>query len=107
MEGIKIFTEITKFLDRNFIVAYLSPALIWLALSAAILEQLGVITNISIPHNSIDDIVLSGGIILFCALAIGIMFSSLNQDLYQLMEGYGTNNPLKLFSWMEKRRYQK
>jgi len=112
MDGFKLFTEITKFLDRNFLVAYLSPSVIYVVLSDAILDWLGLIPHISIPGNSIlnisfDDILLIGGIILLLAYVIGIMLSALNRDLYRFMEGYGKYNSLKLFGWMEKRRYRR
>ena len=107
MEGFKFFTEITKFLDRNFIVAYLAPAIIWLGLSTFILEQFGLLANISIPHNSLDDLLLVGSIILVLALLTGIVLLSLNQNIFRFLEGYGKYNPFRLVGWLERNHYRK
>lgn len=107
MESLKVITEITKFLDRNFMVAHLTPALILLSVIAAILEQLGLIKDIPIPYNSIEDLLFFGGIVLLLAIVTGVVLLSVNQDIYRLMQGYGEYNPIKIFGWVEKRRYQK
>jgi hypothetical protein len=112
MESFKVFTELSKFLDRNFLVAYLSPAIIFLFLNNAIFEWLGLmpdvsVSNISILDTSIDEILLIGGLALLLAASIGIILSALNQEFYRLFEGYGAYNPLKLFGWMERRRFRR
>lgn len=99
-----MFGELPKLFDRNFVIGFFLPVAIFITFSILIVNPypLGV---------QVIDFLKSDLLVGTTALGLlswvgGIVLLALNRDLYRTMEGYRKYNPLKLFGWMEKRRYE-
>src|SRR3990172_2004728 len=100
-----MFGELQKLFDRNFAVGFFLPVAIFITISGVILAQYGFAPNMV---NYLATVLLVGTTIIgLISWVGGIVLLAINRDLYRVMEGYGKYNPIKLFAWIEKRRYQK
>src|SRR5688572_7371498 len=100
-----MFGELPKLFDRNFVIGFFLPVAIFITLSILIInpypfgsQVLDVLTT---------DLLVGTTVLGLLSWVGGIVLLALNRDLYRIMEGYRKYNPLKLFGWMEKRRYQR
>jgi hypothetical protein len=100
-----MFGELPKLFDRNFAVGFFLPVAIFITISGLILSQYGFAPNIIAFVAT--DLLVGTTILGLLSWVGGILLLAVNRDLYRLMEGYGKYNPVKLFAWFEKRRYQK
>ncbi|MBI5294748.1 MAG: hypothetical protein HY869_04675 [Chloroflexi bacterium] len=100
-----MFGELPKLFDRNFAVGFFLPVAIFITLSGVILGQYGFAPNM-VSYLS-TDLLVGTTVLGLLSWVGGIVLLAINRDLYRLMEGYGTFNPVKLFGWFEKRRYIK
>jgi hypothetical protein len=99
-----MFGELPKLFDRNFVIGFFLPVAIFITFSILIVnpypfgtQAIGFLkTDLLVGTTTIGLLSWVGGIVLL----------AINRDLYRIMEGYRKYNPLKLFGWMEKRRYQ-
>ncbi|HLO18045.1 MAG TPA: hypothetical protein VK206_24655 [Anaerolineales bacterium] len=105
-----MFGELPKLFDRNFVIGFFLPVAIFVIFSLLIVSPYAF-GALAIDFLKTD--LLAGttaiGLGLFAWVG-GIILLAINRDLYRFMEGYGKYNPLKLlrvFGWMEKRRYRK
>jgi hypothetical protein len=100
-----MFGELPKLFDRNFVIGFFLPVAILITFSILIIN----------PHpfgNQLIDFLTTDLLVGTTTIGLlswvgGIVLLALNRDLYRIMEGYRKYNPLKLFGWMERRRYQK
>ena len=99
-----MFGELPKLFDRNFAVGFFLPIAIFITLSGLILSQYGFSPNIIAFVAT--DLLVGTTILGLLSWVGGILLLAVNRDLYRIMEGYGKYNPVKLFAWFEKRRYQ-
>jgi hypothetical protein len=99
-----MFGELPKLFDRNFVIGFFLPVAIFITFSILIVNPY--------PFGAqVIDFLKSDLLVGTTALGLlswvgGVVLLALNRDLYRLMEGYRKYNPLKLFGWMEKRRFQ-
>jgi len=100
-----MFGELPKLFDRNFAVGFFLPVAIFITISGVILAQYGFAPNM--VNYLATDLLVGTTIIGLISWVGGIVLLAVNRDLYRVMEGYGKYNPIKLFAWFEKRRYQK
>jgi hypothetical protein len=100
-----MFGELPKLFDRNFAVGFFLPVAIFVTLSGVVLGQYGFAPNM--VGYLATDLLVGTTIIGLISWVGGIVLLAVNRDLYRLMEGYGKYNPVKIFAWFEKRRYQK
>lgn len=100
-----MFGELPKLFDRNFAVGFFLPVATFITLSGWVLSQYGFGPGLS-EYLSIDLIV--GTTILGVASWVGgIILLAINRDLYRILEGYGTVNPFRVFTPLEKGRYHR
>lgn len=99
-----MFGELPKLFDRNFVIGFSLPVAIFITFSILINNPYPFGTQV-VDFLTIDLLVGTTTIGLLSWVG-GIVLLALNRDLYRIMEGYRKYNPLKLFGWMEKRRYQ-
>jgi len=100
-----MFGELPKLFDRNFAVGFFLPVAIFITLSGWVLSQYSFGPDIGIY---LETNLLIGTTILGVSSWVGgIVLLAINRDLYRLMEGYGTYNPLKIFTWLEKWRFHR
>lgn len=100
-----MFGELPKLFDRNFAVGFFLPVAIFITLSGLVLSQYGFGPDVSVYLET--NLLIGTTILGISSWVGGIVLLAINRDLYRLMEGYGTYNPLKIFTWLEKRRYQR
>ncbi len=100
-----MFGELPKLFDRNFAVGFFLPIAIFITLSGLILSQYGFAPDF-ISYMA-RDLLVGTTVLGLLSWVGGILLLAVNRDLYRIMEGYGKYNPVKLFAWFEKRRYQK
>ena len=100
-----MFGELPKLFDRNFVIGFFLPVAIFITISILLVNPY------PFGSQAIDflttDLLVGTTTIGLLSWVGGILLLALNRDLYRIMEGYGTYNPLKLFISMEKRRYQR
>lgn len=99
-----MFGELPKLFDRNFAVGFFLPIAIFITLSGLIFSQYGFAPDF-ISYIA-TDLLVGTTILGLLSWVGGILLLAVNRDLYRIMEGYGKYNPVKLFAWFEKRRYQ-
>ncbi|MCJ7436027.1 MAG: hypothetical protein MUO77_21325 [Anaerolineales bacterium] len=99
-----MFGELPKLFDRNFAVGFFLPVSIFVTLSGVILGQYGFAPGM--VNYLAADLLIGTTVIGLLSWVGGIVLLAVNRDLYRLIEGYGKSNPIKLFAWFEKRRYQ-
>lgn len=99
-----MFGELPKLFDRNFAVGFFLPIAIFITLSGLILSQYGFAPDF-ISYMA-RDLLVGTTVLGLLSWVGGILLLAVNRDLYRIMEGYGKYNPVKLFAWLEKRRYQ-
>jgi hypothetical protein len=100
-----MFGELPKLFDRNFVIGFFLPVAVLITFSILIINPY------SFGAQAVDflktDLLVGTTTIGLLSWVGGIILLAINRDLYRLMEGYLKYNPLKLFGWMEKRRYRK
>lgn len=100
-----MFGELPKLFDRNFAVGFFLPIAIFATLSGLMLSQYGFALDF-ISYMA-RDLLVGTTVLGLLSWVGGIILLAVNRDLYRIMEGYGKYNPVKLFQWFEKIRYQK
>lgn len=100
-----MFGELPKLFDRNFVIGFFLPVAIFITISILIINPYPV--GASIISSLKVDLIIGSTTFGLGAWVGGILLLALNRDLYRLLEGYRKYNPLKLFSWMERLRYQR
>ena len=100
-----MFGELPKLFDRNFAVGFFLPIAIFITLSGLVLSQYGFAPDF-ISYMA-RDLLVGTTVLGLLSWVGGILLLAVNRDLYRIMEGYGKYNPVKLFAWFEKHRYQK
>jgi hypothetical protein len=100
-----MFGELPKLFDRNFVIGFFLPVAIFITVSILIINPHPFGTQI--VEFLTTDLLVGTTTIGLLSWVGGIVLLALNRDLYRTMEGYRAYNPLKLFGWMEKRRYLK
>lgn len=100
-----MFGELPKLFDRNFVIGFFLPVAVFITISILIVNPYPFGTQAMDFLRT--DLLVGTTTIGLLAWVGGIVLLALNRDLYRIMEGYRKYNPLKLFGWMEKRRYQR
>ena len=89
-----MFNQLSGFFDRNFIVAYLFPALIFVLAGFALLNNFNL--DPKLKEIISDDLYKGATIVGVVSLIIAVFLQSLNFKFIRLFEGYGKFNPLRL-----------
>jgi hypothetical protein len=96
--------ELPKLFDRNFIIGYVLPVTVIAIVTYGILLGFGLLPDSSFLSFDKENPVLQTTVTAFALWLIALFFLATNRAIYQLMEGYGNYNPLRLVAWKEKRR---
>jgi hypothetical protein len=100
-----MFGELPKLFDRNFAVGFFLPVAIFIIFSGLILGQYPFVPDINALLGA--NLLIGTTIVGLISWIGGIVLLAINRDLYRLMEGYGSYNPLRIFGWWEKQRYRR
>lgn len=97
--------DLSKLFDRNFAVGYFLPVAIFITTSTLIINSFFITLDIAniVPA----DLLLGTTLISLLSWIGGIVLNAINRDLYRLIEGYGKYNPLRLFYFFEKFRFER
>lgn len=100
-----MFSQFSKILDRTFIIGYFLPLAAFLAASLWLLGIYALLPE-SIDLSTTE--VLRGttvfGLITWLG---GMILVLLNRPIYQILEGYGAWNPVRLWGPIERRRFER
>jgi hypothetical protein len=99
-----MFGELPKLFDRNFVIGFFLPVAIFITFSILIINPYPFGSQVVAVLTT--DLLVGTTALGLLSWVGGIVLLALNRDLYRIMEGYRKYNPLKLFGWMEQRRYQ-
>jgi hypothetical protein len=116
-----LFGQLPKLFDRNFVIGYFLPVVLFAAASYGVAtgfgvsgslgsESLSLLTKESVPANTATIALVplvTTTIIALGLWLVAVLLLAMNRPLYQLMEGYGEYNPARLLVWKEKRRYNR
>jgi hypothetical protein len=96
-----LFSELPKLFDRNFLVGYVIPAVLFLTATTILLNLYGL-TYLTLWMTSTSDPLVGTAIAVVIAWFSAILLAALNRQVYQLMEGYGHRNPFSCWSRIRK-----
>ncbi len=100
-----MFTELPKLFDRNFVIGYFLPVVLYACLAISLLQFLGIGTEIT--HIILRDLLVGTTILGLFSWTVGILLVGINRDILRILEGYGRFNPLKRLEKSELRRYKR
>lgn len=97
-----MFSEFPKLFDRNFVIGFLMPAVIFIS---AILFLFDIFLSIDLITLFKENPILGSALFAFLSWLLGIILLITNRDILRLFEGYGKFNPARLIKFIEKRRF--
>ena len=95
--------EFPKLLGKTFAIAFLYPATIASLLGLWIFDSF---SSQDVLAWFGSDLVVRTSAAGFAILLLSVSLLVLNRELYRVLEGYGDINPLRLFRFLEKTRYE-
>ena len=98
-----MFGELPKLLGRNFAIAFLLPVTLTLILGVLIWDSY---TTSDIISWFLSDLVVGTTAAGFVCWLVSVSLLVTNRELYRVLEGYGRLNPIRLFGFLEKARYE-
>src|SRR5580765_3797378 len=97
-------SEFNKLFGRDFLTAFMLPALSFLIASSFCLEAVGV--NVSWlefdPKESIKETTL----LALITFVVGIFLQSINREIFRLTEGYWGATLQRSLNWFQRRRFR-
>lgn len=102
-----MFSELPKLFDRNFVIAYFLPVSILIAISAWLWGYWPRVQAVLAGTAEIDAalVAFNATLVIFAAWILSILLMGLNGEIYRLLEGYGTYNPLRIFEKKAKNNF--
>jgi hypothetical protein len=98
-----MFAELPKLFGRNFAIAFFLPATVAVVLGILIFETFTPLDIVSWFGNNVIVGTTAAGLTIWLG-SISMLVT--NRELYRLLEGYGSLNPLRLLGFLEKKRYE-
>jgi hypothetical protein len=95
--------EFPKLLGRTFAIAFLYPTTIVSILGLWIFDSF---SSVDVLGWFGSDLVVKTSAAGFAILLLSVSLLVLNRELYRLLEGYGDINPIRLFRFLEKIRFE-
>ena len=103
-----MFTKLPDLLGRNFIIGYLLPSFAFIVAIYLLDAQYNFLPpNIDLTFVSQLGVLEQVTVLGLLALLGGIILLIFNRNIIYFLEGYGKFNPLGLFAWVEKYRFDK
>lgn len=99
-----MFGELQKLFDRNFAIGFFLPSFLGIVSTALVLNQ--HVFRVDIFALEQFRLLAFTTVLGVLGLIGGIILLALNRVLYRILEGYGAYNPIRLFGWIERRRYR-
>jgi hypothetical protein len=100
-----MFDRLPDLFGRDFAVGFFLPVAAFIAVSMVILSAAGIIPTSDwlTRDNALTTLTQIGLVSWF----FGVLLLGANRQIYRLLEGYGTLNPLRLFKPLEEYRYNR
>jgi hypothetical protein len=96
--------ELPKLFGRDFLVGYFLPSATFLAAALVVMHTFDCTIPLSLhPETLLRDATMFG----VASWIFGLVVLAANRNVLRLMEGYGKWNPLRLYGWVERRRFAK
>lgn len=99
-----MFNNIPNLFGRSFTTGYFLPALLGILATVGLLGIFGLVDLSPLSTVDILALITSTGI---AAWVLGVLLAALNWEIVRFFEGYGTLNPLRLFTALERLRYDR
>ena len=99
-----MFGEISKLLDRNFVIGYFLPSSAIVYGNFLLISILGL--GPTVNDLLVENVLFGSTLLALIAWILGVILLVINRELIRTFEGYGRLNPLRFFHWMEKRRFK-
>lgn len=100
-----MFSELPGFFDRNFIVAYFLPSLLFVLSAYWLLGEFGVEPDIVKIIG--DDLYKEATLLGIISLIAAVFLLSINFQVFRFFEGYGKYNPLIFLQKFHERKFQR
>lgn len=98
-----MFAEIPKIFDRNFIIAFFLPAVVFVSASLSLLAGFNLLPDL-FPWR--EEVLKGATVLSVVSWLAGTLLLALNFSVIRFLEGYGTYNPMRWLKSREERRYQ-
>ncbi len=105
-----MFTKIPGLFERNFVLGYLLPSLIWILMSSQVFKQFSsepllfkFLQFIELDVTSLLT-TINGLLLVYIG---GIFLLAINRELLRSLEGYGKLNPFRLLYFIGKFKFNK
>ncbi len=103
-----MFTRLPDLLGRNFIIGYFLPSFTLIVSIYLLDAQYNFLpANLDLTFVSQLKVLEQVTVLGLLALLTGIILLVCNRNIIKFLEGYGQFNPLRLFAWIEKSRFDK
>jgi len=99
-----LFSELPKIFDRNFVVGFFLPVVVFIAASLGFCYLSGFLSQLVDVLKK--DTLLGTTIIGLVTWLGAVVLLIVNRDVYIFFEGYQRFNPLRLMGWLEHRRFR-
>jgi len=96
-----MFGELPQIFDRNFLIGYFLPAVVFLAAS------LSLVHGVDLLNISKNEPAQFGIIMILLPIIMGAILLALNRSIFQLLEGYGRLNPFHLVGVIQLIQYKR
>lgn len=103
-----MISELQKLLDRNFIICYLLPVSIFMAVSFCIFKAFNIeMPNLFMHFNSDVGKLIGATIVGIGIWLLAVLLMALNREWIRILEGYGEKNPLNFLKKYTLKKYMK
>ena len=100
-----MFSELPGFFDRNFIVAYFLPSLLFVLSAYWLMGEFGVEPKLVKIIG--DDLYKEATLLGIISLIAAVFLLSINFQVFRFFEGYGKYNPLIFLQGFHERKFQR
>jgi hypothetical protein len=99
----QMFGELPNLFDRDFAMAFFLPAIVFIGLVAEIANIFGKGAGLLVSLQS--NLIIGATLLGVIAWLLSILLLVTNRELFNVLEGYGRLNPLKVFTKFEMNYY--
>jgi hypothetical protein len=100
-----LFGELPKIFDRDFVIAFFLPAVVFALASIGLCAGFGLFLPLSSFLRT--DVLQEATALGIAAWLLGVLLLVLNYNIYRFLEGYGKYNPIRCLQKRERRRYNR
>jgi len=100
-----VFGELPKIFDRNFVIAFFLPALVFVAANLGLFVAFDLFSPLISFMRS--ELLQGASTLGIMSWTLGVLLLVLNYNIYRTLEGYGKYNPLQFLKKYEINRFNR